>query len=394
VSLDELVTTLPGVYPTEVRAAIVRLMARGVMSSSMLERATPQLAVREQQPSARSLLPTPHPLDYDWRFTDRTVGTLLEEAERRGAVGGVIALLGAPRVFEVVANTLDQECVLLDANAAVVANLSDARRRNHEGQVAIVCDLARSPLPRLDARVVIADPPWYPRYLRVFLWAAAALCAVGGYLLVSVPAEGTRPGVIKEYGRVLGWARALGWQPASWEPKVLRYISPPFERNALRVQGIPDLPVDWRCSDLVVLRKATPGSGLARPRGHVDSPWREVRIGRVRLRFREQRPVENGYRDPRLHRIVEGDVLDSVSRRDPRRRMADVWSCCNRVYGCDGVALLHVVAQAVASGRDVIEEGASWLGRPPTTGEADAVCEAAEQIASLVEVEEDEIESI
>jgi hypothetical protein len=63
----------------------------------------------------------------------------------------------------------------------------------------------------------------------------------------------------------------------------------------------------------------------------VQDQWTERVLGRVRLRVRLGCDVAH---DPRLTRLVEGDVLPSVSRRDPRRVEARVWTSGNRVFGC------------------------------------------------------------
>lgn len=65
------------------------------------------------------------------------------------------------------------------------------------GRVAYLqlCNILQGQLPvRLQADIVVADPPWYQDENRQFLVAARGLCSIDGQLLLSVPREGTRPG--------------------------------------------------------------------------------------------------------------------------------------------------------------------------------------------------------
>lgn len=57
------------------------------------------------------------------------------------------------------------------------------------------CDLITGQLPDLSARMVVADPPWYPEHTRTFLWASAHLSIPGATVLLAQPALATRPGI-------------------------------------------------------------------------------------------------------------------------------------------------------------------------------------------------------
>jgi hypothetical protein len=82
----------------------------------------------------------------------------------------------------------------------------------------------------------------------------------------------------------------------------------------------------------------------------------------VRVRIRQ--PNLSGFADPSLVSVVPGDVLQSVSRRDSRRRLADVWTSGNRIFACQGRGVLQQILRAVAVGRSPYEAVALALERP------------------------------
>jgi hypothetical protein len=82
-------------------------------------------------------------------------------------------------------------------------------------------------------------------------------------------------------------------------------------------------------------------NGLQEPRGgpvgnapssleppvHIES-WRETTFGPVRIKLRRTE-------GPNLASLVPGDVLDTVSRRDPVRSRIGLWTSGNRVFSLD-----------------------------------------------------------
>jgi hypothetical protein len=389
-SFDELLVALPGVYPTMVRAALDRLVTRDVLRADMVAhlrhpcRKEPRAALRPQP----SVLPVPHPLDYDWRFTDDTVALLLSESRRLTHSEEPLMLLGVPRVFEVVATEGRQRAVLLDANAAIVTALQQAATPTTVDRVAIRCDVGRERLPAAQASVVITDPPWYREHMRIFLWAAARLCRIGGHVLLSFPSKGTRPNISQDREAALSWATQLGLELVWESPGALGYVSPPFERNALAAAGLDGLSETWRRSDLLVL-------GLRRrvDRGRPPAPpkddWSEVAMSTIRIRFRADGSV--GYGNPILRSLVPGDVLDSVSRRWTRREEVQVWTSTNRVFGCEATNVLREIVTAIAASVDPYRRVEGLAGRFLSDDERAEVAAAIRQIRQLLAAEYDDL---
>lgn len=385
--LDELVVHLPGVYPTEAIAAVERLGRRGDVDSVTLARLRRRGAADLTSLLPANPLPVPHPLDFDWRFSPSAVDRLVHECQSRLS-GTRPVLLGAPSMFWALRRVESMPPLLLDANPSVIKALAGTGDELHDARL---CDLRCDGLPDEQSAVVVVDPPWYREHERLFLWAAAQLCRSGGSVLVSVPAEGTRPGVKADRDEALAWAEHLGFEVEAMEPGALGYVSPPFERNALAAVGLGGMPNEWRHGDLVVLRMREHVE-TARPECAVDDRWPEVTIGSVgiRVRGRGTEGSEEGL-DPRLRKLVPGDVLDTVSRRDPRRQSVAMWTSGNRVFAARSPDVLLEVARSLADGVDPHAPVAALVGRRLTAAEKRNIRSAAAQVSAVVDAERAEL---
>ncbi|MDP9864884.1 MULTISPECIES: hypothetical protein [Streptosporangium] len=105
----------------------------------------------------------------------------------------------------------------------------------------------------------------------------------------------------------------------------VRYRMPHFEASSLKVTA-PHLPVptDWRAGDVLVLEKVA-DSNMSRPSDLDMELWRDCRFGPVRIKTRHTKGTDLGS-------LVAGDVLDTVSRRDPIRQQIGLWTSGNRVF--------------------------------------------------------------
>jgi hypothetical protein len=260
------------------------------------------------------------------------------------------------------------------------------------------CSLGTDELPDVSAPIVVIDPPWYPEYFEVFLWAAARLVTKRGHVLVSFPAAGTRPMVKDERDRSLERAEVLGLELQEIRRNAVGYRSPPFERAALEAAGLGSLPGDWRRGDLLLLRRC--GAG------HVDEvsadlgerDWSAVPAEPTQVRVRQRASDGVAVVDPRLVTIVAGDVLSSVSRRDPRRTEADVWTANHRVFHCVHPSALTAIATATAAGDEeggtavnAAEAIVQAIGRDLTEAERMNVEEAHGQWLNLLALETEDL---
>jgi len=388
-SFDQLLRILPGVYPSTVLGALHRLVAAGQLEPT----AVADMVGQAQQPLysvQRRLhppfLPIPHPLDSDWRFTQGTARRLLHTCLELSRAGESVALLGTPTLaHEAAESHFPRHVVFIDANRAVTSALEHHPALNcviHEDVLAV--DYTTVPI----CRAVLADPPWYLDDFRCFLWASAQLCIVGGHVLLCIPPLGTRPGIEQERPELLEWAQAVGLDLVRVEPAAVRYASPPFEQNALRAEGLHGVATDWRCGDLAVFFRRCSESVSPPGRAGLPDEWVEERVGHASIRLRKK--PDDGFESPMLASIVAGDILPSVSRRDARRFLVDVWTSGNRVFTCRGTRILQQVISATRGGRSPVEAVEAYLGRKLDLRAAQEVSLAAEQIATLIAWEHNE----
>lgn len=197
-----------------------------------------------------------------------------------------------------------------------------------------------------------------------------------GFVLMSWPGRHTRPGIANERKALIGVAAEHGLVLVRHERQAVAYEAPLFERNALRSAGLGCVSRYWRRGDLFVFQRVGSGGG-ARPQLEYDiDEWDEVRGPGCRLRLRRREvAVSRPSGLPQVLSLVPGDVLPTVSRRDPRRTRVDVWTSGNRVFECaDTPGLMTLVGIVVATGS---QEAA-----------ADAVCTSGLFAAGRPEVEE------
>ena len=392
---DSLLISLPGVYPAAVLSSMRRLVHKGLVPRSILDDANQYVSGKSSMSkiSAHETVPPsysnhiPHPLDYDWRFSYETALKLLDYATALSKPADTVALLGAPSLFNITAGDFsNRKIILLDKNAAkYIAQAKDP-------STLYQCNLLRDDLPAIKAQVVVVDPPWYLHQMRSFIWAATRIANVGGQMLMCLPAAGSKSGVIDEVNEALNWAERIGFQMHWIEKGALTYDSPLFERNALRAEGIRRIPSDWRRGDLALLsyKDKVP---VLRPLVLPEEEWVQVQIQGVEIRIRPQ--IQDGqFHDPVLIPIVGGrNVLPSISRGDPRRKMTDIWTQGNRIFACLGKNVLLGILNSISSGESRYAVVSRMLGRNVLPHEYERILIAEKQIAELINIEKSEMEN-
>lgn len=71
-TFEQLITSLPGVYPSTVLNSIQRLVSDKKISRQVMDdilKAANQKEEKTISSTHQIFLPVPHPLDYDWRFS-------------------------------------------------------------------------------------------------------------------------------------------------------------------------------------------------------------------------------------------------------------------------------------------------------------------------------------
>jgi hypothetical protein len=395
---SQLLTSLPGVYPSILLKSLQRLSITSRIDERIykaaLAHSQDDLALRYPihfHNQHQIKLPIQHPLDYEWRFNEVASKKLLDDAVSLAGPEGQIVLIGTPSVLRTAIEHQDYNRIaLLDANPLLVHRFASVAPRAK----VIQCDLSIDPLPTLAATAVILDPPWYKEYIQLFIWAASELLISNGHLLISLPPIGTRPGVKSELESLLEWSRKeLGLSLVRIERGTLPYLTPLFERNALRAENILNFPRDWRRGDLWVLKasESTPHRQVRADspavNTHVTGSWDEVVLWGMRVRFRKKENTPSVFIDPSLNSIVNGDVLPSVSRRDPRRSLIDVWTSGNRVFSSQGTHILDVVMRAISANRSPHEQVAIQIGRKLNGSESVTISDTIRQLTEIARIE-------
>lgn len=303
----------PGYYPTTLAE---------LWRAELARRGLPEVPTSMTSTVSRHALPVCHPGDYEWRFTSKTAAMLLENLIQDLPVGARIAHLGTPTTFML---GLDRyggfRHFLLDRNAPTVDAPTSAEN--------VCCiDLLTELPPELDAQAAIADPPWYPTDTRAFLVATSRVCAVGARIVLCQPTRATRPGVTEERAALLDQLPQLGFVCRGVDAACVRYRMPYFEASSLKVVA-PELmvPDDWRTGDLLTLEKISDTVSQL-PSIPVSECWQEATFGPVRIKLRRTS-------GPDIGSLVPGDILRTVSRRDPIRQHIGMWTSSNRVYRLD-----------------------------------------------------------
>lgn len=328
-SFGVLLSRLPGVFPSEALASVRRLGKKSVL---------PRKYCKEIETNARMRVNTPdvahritadhrlvdHPLDFEWPFSLGSHEAIRDVLRNTcAAQKSTVLCLGCPSFVAYTQRTRSPYGIVLwDKNASRIGQMGEINMLSD-------LDLINDVVPSVVAHAAVLDPPWYNSFCRLFIWAAAASVQVGGAMLLSFPSVGTRPSAAADLREILSWCRQIGVELQSHHPGRLPYRTPLFEWNALRAQGLYNVPLDWRRGDLLVLRKRlhvlTPRPAIPPAVGS----WSEHRIGVVRIKIRFG---DREYAPAPLRCVGRTSVLPSVSTRYPGRERANVVTSGNRFF--------------------------------------------------------------
>jgi hypothetical protein len=389
VNFNSLLQLLPGVFPDEALRSLCRLSVNGKIDASSLVKIDSSVEQRQHQLPV-SYLPAQHPLDYDWRFTASAVDYLIDICQRQTESNESIAVLGVPSMlWRSGSRPLNRKLYVFDRNPLVADLVEDPTA----GVSFHTCDIRFAEVPDVTAQFIVMDPPWYGNDIRSFLWFASSICDLGGNILTTLPPIGTRPGVQREIDDIVRWARGLGLSLIDREAGKLPYMSPLFEVNALKASGLEHVLTDWRRGDIAMFKK----EGLqyvSRPRVEIEQgeSWVEQNVGNVRIKIRGFEDSEE-FASPRLLTLVPSHVLPSVSRRHEIRPSVDVWTAGNRVFGCQGLPIVHKILYALSEGHQPVEVVGNFLKRALTSAELNEIRVATKQATKIIELEKREISS-
>jgi Probable N6-adenine methyltransferase len=328
---QELVEDAEGAYPSDVLSALRALQEDGqafLLPSAKWSKteSSSQPVVhrssntRQTRAASSDGLPEPHPVDFDWRFTTKTLadlGKYINASELEN-----VAVLGAPTLYRYLRDS-GINAHLFDKNPYIV------RHFKATGYSTVTqSDLFKFSDFSAQFQWAIADPPWYIEHYYAFLKAGSKLLAKEGKLLLSVLPRLTRLSAPRDRLNIIELAGKFGFDLTEVRPAALRYASPPFEIEALHAEGLA--LDDWRTGDIFCFTlRCHP---LQEPEPHKptdEDNWHVFQLGTTIVKIKDEQRLESEAFDYRPVSPTGSVRLRSVSRRSPVRSKINLWTSRN-----------------------------------------------------------------
>lgn len=380
-SFGDLLLELPSIYPTDVLSAVDRVRGLSGVDVDILDGIRAEASTHpEGAAGSYSLLPLPHPLDYEWRFSGRTCRELLVAASDMTRGGETILLYGTPGLaYAAISRPVRNRRVVFVGSDNAVTRRIEGLNGAAGSPIAVVVGEG---IQRACASAVFVDPPWYPDYMNPMFQNAAEACRSDAVVLVGLPPLGIRPGVAGERDAFDEFTEKQGFDRVGLEESAVGYETPFFEQNALAAAGV-HVPVVWRRGDLALYRRRR-GGEKSRASGPPRECWVEVEIEGMRIRIRADAETPGARQG--LQSLVQGDVLPSVSRRDRRRTRANIWTSGNRIYRSGNPMAVLEAAYACRDGGVGVRARSLWRNLE----EEDALATVIDQLRRIAALEADE----
>ncbi|MGK4445677.1 hypothetical protein ACSMDF_20215 [Yersinia enterocolitica] len=270
-----------------------------------------------------TIRPNPHPLDYDWRFSDKTAEKLCEFC-----IEGKTLCVGVPTVATLLSEK-GKEVVLVDSHP--IQNL-----KSH-----LIIDINFSPPLKGSYNFVVMDPPWYlDVYYRWLSWAAIS-AGVGAKIFLSIWPDNTRPLAITEKKELFDWISK--WAEIEHFEGSLDYETPLFEKmSEIKTKDLKTRKGDLAVitvNDIPALEKMTPNK----------SKWIRYLFDDYQIAVKCDE-VNNQSNSVKLEKLIQanGWIWPSVSKRAEGREFIQLWSSENEVAKLDSPnALIKLLDQLI-----------------------------------------------
>jgi hypothetical protein len=297
-------------------------------------------------------LKTPHPLDFEWRNSTKSLHRLLNRLLQLNNPRDRILLLGMPTLFATaIQKDVPNKINLIERNKPIVQSLTkqitDRTRFNiYEADIFKV-----DPNQIENHFCVVMDPPWYTEHFKQFMWLAANKTELGGFVLISLPPINTRPNIPKERIEWFSYCDQLGLCLETLEPQQLQYSMPFFEFNAFRAAGIADILPFWRNGDLAIFRKVDEVKIERPPTSVEETSWVEKEYGKVRIRVKVAEAPAGSNGELHFTHLVSNDILPTVSSRHEKRHLANIMTSGNRIFSVNDPKTFLLNLEAVIQGK-------------------------------------------
>jgi len=256
--------------------------------------------------------PDPHPLDYDWRFSENSIKKILSIIPDDGDV----LALGTPSIYIGITQRF-QNITLVD------------RQFFPDNNKHLLIDANSSNMIEGDFDYSLIDPPWYLEETMRWL----SLCAVSmkgdGKIFLSIWPDETRPNAILEKNIIFDWIKT--WGRYEVIPKFFEYQTPKFELE-IGMSYPGEETFDLRHGDLVVINKFNTPE-ILEPLSK-ESTWHRFVIGTYQLAVKITK--NDGMPSIDKHESANGWVWPSVSKRAEGRSDISLWDSNNKVAKIGG----------------------------------------------------------
>jgi hypothetical protein len=278
------------------------------------------------------LFKKPHPLDFEWRNSSKTLDYLNDLLVSLNSANEKILLLGMPSLFvSSYMKNLPQKITLVDKNRPLLNSIKKLINQSN-GHTSINEDIfTLNPGTIGKHDTVFIDPPWYSEHFYQFIWFASQCLKVGGVLGISIPPVNTRPGIGKERMEWFNYCQDQGLFLDGLLSQKLEYVMPFFEFNAFRAAGIKDTFPFWRKGDFALFRKMEERESTRPKLTLFINNWIEKDMDSVSFRIKKDK-ITSKSKVLSIEHVIKGDILPSVSSRDKRRDEVNIWTSGNRVF--------------------------------------------------------------
>lgn len=296
-------------------------------------------------------LKTPHPLDFEWRNSTASLNYLNNLVQELNGINDNVLYLGMPTLFATsYLKDLPHKVTLVERNKPIIEGLQKLVSNNQRFIIRSADIFKVNPKKIGQHQCVIMDPPWYSQIFKQFMWLACQCVEIGGIVGISMPPLSTKNDILDERLEWIKFCHDQGLCIEYLRPQQLHYAMPFFEFNALRAAGVQGFPPFWRKGDLVIFRKICERT-RARPELDATMPdWDEVEIDSVRIRvISDNNKVTKAPLE--IQHLIKTDILPNVSKSDPKRKEANVWTSGNRIFRVNDTATFIRLLREVKVGR-------------------------------------------
>jgi hypothetical protein len=352
-TFEFITTKMHGLYPVKINETLIDLQKRGKLKfddpywvAKDIHKSH-NINIKEHEPYLKkymghfNFLKIPHPLDYEWRNTPKSLDFITDLLLKKLEVNDSITIMGMPTLFRSLClRDVPQKVTLVEKNKPIIDALNELIRGDKTRSIEELDIFKAKPNLLEKSQCVVMDPPWYDEYFKQFVWLAAQLLETGGMLIISIPPINTRSNILEERNNWINFCKDQGLCIEELMPEALEYAMPFFEFNSLNAAGVSNLLPFWRKGDLAMFRKHNENSSL-RPKVRInEEKWVEIEIDSIRIRVKIDESNLVNSDNLEIENLVEGNgILPTLSTNDSRRKKANIWTSGNRIYSVNNVQL-------------------------------------------------------